>query len=136
MIDANGCISFQCILLESSHESSKSKFEPDPISMDHDNRYWEDFPFYTESYDDLDEQQRLELDMVMGFGLTTKAVTASTTPAEPSPIFEDGQDENVTAQLGGKVTLHCRVTQLGDKTVSIYYTHFTISLYHMYKLTR
>lgn len=43
----------------------------------------------------------------------------STTTSEPLPFFEDdASTNNVTAQLGSRVHLHCRVHDLGEKTVS------------------
>ncbi|CAH2058045.1 unnamed protein product, partial [Iphiclides podalirius] len=43
----------------------------------------------------------------------------STTTSEPLPFFEDDPStNNVTAQLGSTVHLHCRVHDLGDKTIS------------------
>ncbi|CAK1589569.1 unnamed protein product [Parnassius mnemosyne] len=42
----------------------------------------------------------------------------STTTSEPLPFFEDPITNNVTAQLGSRVHLHCRVHDLGDKTIS------------------
>lgn len=43
----------------------------------------------------------------------------STTTSEPLPFFEDDASTNdVTAQLGSRVHLHCRVHDLGEKTVS------------------
>ncbi|XP_047998915.1 lachesin-like [Leguminivora glycinivorella] len=43
----------------------------------------------------------------------------STTTTEPLPIFEDdASTNNVTAQLGSRVHLHCRVHDLGEKTIS------------------
>ncbi|CAG5031122.1 unnamed protein product [Parnassius apollo] len=42
-----------------------------------------------------------------------------TTTSEPLPFFEDDPiTNNVTAQLGSRVHLHCRVHDLGDKTAS------------------
>ncbi|KAI5633121.1 lachesin-like [Phthorimaea operculella] len=41
----------------------------------------------------------------------------STTTSEPLPFFEDdASTNNVTAQLGSRVHLHCRVHDLGEKT--------------------
>ncbi|KAI8423570.1 hypothetical protein MSG28_012661, partial [Choristoneura fumiferana] len=41
----------------------------------------------------------------------------STTTTDPLPIFEDeASTNNVTAQLGSRVHLHCRVHDLGEKT--------------------
>lgn len=46
----------------------------------------------------------------------------ATTTSEPLPFFEDDPStNNVTAQLGSRVHLHCRVHDLGEKTVSNYY---------------
>ncbi|CAF4942016.1 unnamed protein product [Pieris macdunnoughi] len=43
----------------------------------------------------------------------------STTTSEPLPFFEDdASTNNVTAQLGSRVHLHCRVHDLGEKTIS------------------
>ncbi|VVC99411.1 unnamed protein product [Leptidea sinapis] len=43
----------------------------------------------------------------------------STTTTEPLPFFEDdASTSNVTAQLGSRVHLHCRVHDLGEKTIS------------------
>ncbi|XP_039749870.1 titin homolog [Pararge aegeria] len=43
----------------------------------------------------------------------------STTTTEPLPFFEDdASTNNVTAQLGSRVHLHCRVHDLGEKTIS------------------
>ncbi|KAG7296714.1 hypothetical protein JYU34_020596 [Plutella xylostella] len=43
----------------------------------------------------------------------------STTTSEPLPFFEDdASTNNVTAQLGSHVHLHCRVHDLGEKTIS------------------
>ncbi|CAH2098402.1 unnamed protein product [Euphydryas editha] len=43
----------------------------------------------------------------------------STTTSEPLPFFEDDPStNNVTAQLGSHVHLHCRVHDLGEKTIS------------------
>nr|XP_049706127.1 lachesin-like [Helicoverpa armigera] len=43
----------------------------------------------------------------------------STTTSEPLPFFEDdATTNNVTAQLGSRVHLHCRVHDLGEKTIS------------------
>ncbi|KAF9423646.1 hypothetical protein HW555_000972 [Spodoptera exigua] len=43
----------------------------------------------------------------------------STTTSEPLPFFEDDvSTNNVTAQLGSRVHLHCRVHDLGEKTIS------------------
>ncbi|XP_028167753.1 uncharacterized protein LOC114358078 [Ostrinia furnacalis] len=42
----------------------------------------------------------------------------STTTSEPLPFFEDdASTNNVTAQLGSRVHLHCRVHDLGEKTI-------------------
>ncbi|KAG8200993.1 hypothetical protein JTE90_021456 [Oedothorax gibbosus] len=35
-----------------------------------------------------------------------------------TPSFDNGQQKNVTTQLGQTVYLHCVVNNLGDKTVS------------------
>lgn len=49
----------------------------------------------------------------------------STTTSEPLPFFEDdASTNNVTAQLGNRVYLHCRVHDLGEKTVSNNSTQF------------
>ncbi|XP_021202479.1 protein ver-1-like [Bombyx mandarina] len=43
----------------------------------------------------------------------------STTTSEPLPFFEDDTStSNLTAQLGSRVHLHCRVHDLGEKTIS------------------
>ncbi|CAD0205758.1 unnamed protein product [Chrysodeixis includens] len=43
----------------------------------------------------------------------------STTTSEPLPFFEDdASTNNVTAQLESRVHLHCRVHDLGEKTIS------------------
>ena len=73
------------------------------------SHYWHDLSTFTESYDDIDEDD---------FYKTTSS--SSTGPPEPLPYFLDGSESNVTAQLGGRALLHCRVGQLGDKTVSFY----------------
>lgn len=47
-------------------------------------------------------------------------IDETTTHHEPYPFFE-GEDQtqvNVTTQLGNDVYLHCRVENLGEKTVS------------------
>ncbi|CAH0403390.1 unnamed protein product [Chilo suppressalis] len=55
---------------------------------------------FTETYEDHDED-------------------ISTTTSEPLPFFEDdASTNNVTAQLGSRVHLHCRVHDLGEKTIS------------------
>ncbi|XP_045540241.1 obscurin [Papilio machaon] len=55
---------------------------------------------FTEVYEDLEDE-------------------LSTTTSEPLPFFEDDPStNNVTAQLGSRVHLHCRIHDLGDKTIS------------------
>ncbi|XP_077292798.1 opioid-binding protein/cell adhesion molecule-like [Arctopsyche grandis] len=85
----------------SSRLGKLSKFIPGSVP----SHYWHDFSPYTESYEDIDEDDFFE-------------TTSSTGPPEPLPYFLDGSASNVTAQLGGRVLLHCRVGQLGDKTIS------------------
>ncbi|CAG9122416.1 unnamed protein product [Plutella xylostella] len=54
---------------------------------------------FTETYEDHDDD-------------------VSTTTSEPLPFFEDdASTNNVTAQLGSHVHLHCRVHDLGEKTL-------------------
>lgn len=67
--------------------------------------FWADFSPYTESYEDLEDEKHRE--------------DKSTPTPEPQPHFLDGNSTSITAQLGGKVTLLCRVGHLGDKTVVI-----------------
>ncbi|XP_059489844.1 neurotrimin-like [Neocloeon triangulifer] len=73
--------------------------------------FWYDFtsPF-TESYDD---QEAAEAN-------TEESPGADEVTTEPLPFFEDvdAGASNVTAQLGSTATLHCRVNDLRDKTVS------------------
>jgi hypothetical protein len=46
-------------------------------------------------------------------------VEETTTHHEPYPFFEEEQTQiNETTQLGSDVYLHCRVQNLGEKTVS------------------
>ncbi|GBP72871.1 hypothetical protein EVAR_57417_1 [Eumeta japonica] len=61
-----------------------------------DRPFWHES--FTETYEDHEED-------------------VSTTTTEPLPFFEDDYASNVTAQLGSKVYLHCRVHDLGEKTV-------------------
>lgn len=45
-----------------------------------------------------------------------------TTTHEPFPLFEDGTGMiNVTTHLGTNVYLHCRVSDLNGKTVSLFF---------------
>ncbi|XP_077295385.1 opioid-binding protein/cell adhesion molecule-like [Arctopsyche grandis] len=68
------------------------------------NHFWSEFPIYTESYEDVDDDKHRDGE--------------STPTPEPQTHFLDGNSTSVTAQLGGKVTMHCRVGHLGDKTIS------------------
>ncbi|OWR48051.1 putative defective proboscis extension response [Danaus plexippus plexippus] len=60
-------------------------------------------PFWHEVFTEVYEEQEEE----------------ATTTSEPLPFFEDdASTNNVTAQMGSRVHLHCRVHDLGEKTIS------------------
>lgn len=83
---------------------ARGAFNPDPFEAIANN-YWYDVssPF-TESYDE-------DTGSVLG-------MDSGTTP-DPPPFFESHQNAtNVTTQFGSTVTLHCRVNDLREKTVS------------------
>lgn len=92
--------------------------EKDPSKFHSDQDFWKDFPLFTEAYDDLDPEHELDPDSLFHHPAAESTLPPVTTPAEPRPLFLDGDEANVTAQLGGRASMSCRVEQLGDKTVT------------------
>jgi hypothetical protein len=59
--------------------------------------------------------------LVLDYGDSSEEIGESTTTSEPRPIFNPDNSKNVTVHLGSTAFLHCRVTQILDKTVKASY---------------
>ncbi len=58
-----------------------------------------------------------ESGFVLDYDDSSEEIGESTTTLEPRPIFNPDNSKNVTVHLGSTAFLHCRVTQIHDKTV-------------------
>ncbi|XP_049963620.1 uncharacterized protein LOC126484247 [Schistocerca serialis cubense] len=90
-----------------------------PLSMDDDSPYLQDLYWpHNDSWpiDTLDEFERNRLRGVFLAEPQTTPVTVARPP--PDPEFDPETSTNVSARLGATASLHCRVRNLGEHSVS------------------